>query len=132
MTHTIRAFIAVALFATSLVFVTVANARPGHIGHGGGYGGPHGGLRGGHHGGFPGYYPGYPRAYPGYPTYPYYPQYPAYPGYAYNNGVICAAGNGYGYYWQALGYQYYDAAQNALQMCYMYSPYCQVISCFYR
>lgn len=132
MTHTIRAFIAVALFATSLVFVTVANARPGH---GGGY---HPGRGGHHHGGgyHPGrggsYYPGYPHAYPGYPTYPYYPQYPAYPGYSYYNGVVCAAGNGYGYYWQAIGYQYQDAAQRALQMCYMYSPYCQVINCYYR
>ena len=123
MTHMIRAFIAVALFATSLAFVTAANARPGHGHHGNHHG---------HHGGHPGYYPGYPHAYPGYPTYPYYPQYPAYPGYSYYNGVVCAAGNGYGYYWQALGYQYYDASQRALQMCYMYSPYCQVISCYYR
>lgn len=107
-----------------------------------------GGPRGGHHGGYRGHHPGrggnwhpprgggyYPR--PAYPVYPHpgYPVFPIYPtpGYTPVYGyIVCTAHNNFGYYWQGVGYNQWEASQNALAYCYQYSGYCQVTACGYR
>jgi len=77
-------------------------------------------------------YPGNP-AYPiqpGYPA-PYYPapHYPTYPNYGM---MVCTAHNNFGYYWQGVGYNQWEASQAALSFCYQRSGYCQVTGCYFR
>jgi len=77
-------------------------------------------------------HPVYPH--PGYPSYPVYPVYPApnYPTYPNYGVIVCTAHNNFGYYWQGVGYNQWEASQAALNFCYQHSGYCQVTGCYYR